>query len=210
MINLPQRGDPALGLEHKLRLCGDPSAPLLVMAHGRAGNYDVMWTFARCAPEPCNIIAPQAFLPDPIGGFSWWLVDGMSAADVTFAAERLQSFIESAVSSLDLRPRKLVAYGFSQGAGLLSVLVQSRPRWLNGLALLAGFVIKSEAAVTPPSTRILMAHGSRDPVVSLAKARSGSEILKARGFEVELVSDDVEHKVGAGGMRRLKEWSAGL
>lgn len=203
-----------LGLAHKIELSGDPNAPLVFLVHGRAGNFDVMWTFKRCAPPGANIIAPQAFLNDPIGGYSWWevnpLVSGLDEAAVDAAALKLRVFIEKSIDHYKLSPSKIFAMGFSQGAGLLSIVLQREPRFLTGVAILAGFVVKQPEISLKPSTRVFIGHGAEDEVVPLEKAKRGFEFLKSRGFETVLVEDPVGHKVGSAAVRELKSWMSAV
>lgn len=203
-----------LGLAHKLELGGDASAPLAFLVHGRAGNFDVMWTFRRCLPEGSNIIAPQAFLNDAIGGYSWWSVNptspGLDDAAVDAAAAKLREFIERSIEFYKLSPSKIFALGFSQGAGLLSIMLQRDPAFFSGAALLAGFVVKQPETARKPSTKVFIGHGSEDEVVPIDKARRGAEFLKGRGFDVAYTEDPVGHKVGAAAVRELKSWLAGL
>src|SRR5262245_26898267 len=97
---MPSRGDPSieerLGIQFKYELGPDPGAPLFILVHGRAGNFDLMWTFRRCLPEGVHIFALQAPIPDPIGGYSWWDIADKAgnAAALKSAEARLKKFIE--------------------------------------------------------------------------------------------------------------------
>ena len=46
--------------------------PTVLMLHGRSGDENVMWVFARALPPDWLIVAPRAIQPDPAGGFSAW------------------------------------------------------------------------------------------------------------------------------------------
>ena len=198
----------ALGLHHKIRLGSDPTAPLVFLVHGRAGNYDVMWAFRRCIPESFSIIAPQAPQADPVGGFSWWDIASSSAKEGGgSAASQVVAFVTAAEAFYGLTPRCRLACGFSQGAGTLSVVLQ-RNSLFSGVALLAGFVVETECFSGNPQIPIFMAHGLVDEMVPIERARHGRDILEARGFSVEFVEDDVGHKIGTGGMRALSRWFA--
>jgi phospholipase/carboxylesterase len=201
------------GLKHKVRLTSTPAAPLAFLVHGRAGTCDVMWPFARCVPENFNIIAPEAFLPDPVGGFSWWSAEQFGDREAIMqGVTKLSEFMAAAVKYYELQPAFAVALGFSQGAGALSCLVQTNPEMFRAVALLAGFVVDLDRnpAADLRFPKILMAHGTQDTVVSLDKASRGAEVLRRYGASVELHTDDVGHKVGSQGMRQLKEFLHGL
>lgn len=209
--NLEQ--DSVLALKHKYLLSIDKSAPLVLFVHGRAGNYNVMWTFRRCVPDNFNIIAPEAFLPDPLGGFSWWLLDSTKSKDqikleIELAAHKLRQFIVEALKHHKLQPRAIIALGFSQGGAILSRLIFEQPQLLDGLGLLASFVIRPDSQDTLISDRpnIFMAHGTQDTTISIEKARKDQRYLAQYFTQIEYYEDPVGHKVGSAAMRQLKEW----
>lgn len=210
MQNAEQAAVDATGLHHTLLLAADSSAPVVYLVHGRAGSARVMWAFRRTLPPEINIIAPEAFLPDPVGGMSWWNVTSgqrHSQADLDLATGKLNDFISGAEEYYGLKPSKRIAIGFSQGAGLLSVVTQTTDT-LSAVALLAGFVItlSEELSVARARIPVFMANGTQDDIVPVQKARDGAEYLKALGYPVTYVEEDAGHKVGIKGMRELKEW----
>lgn len=206
---VPVEGQVA-GLRFKhLCSCG-ADAPLFVLVHGRAGNFDVMWAFKRVMPEGVNLLAPQAPLSDG-AGFSWWEIgkpkEEMRAA-AQDAANGLGVFVESYVAANKLTPRAVVLVGFSQGGALISVLAQNGRMAINGVALLASFAIK--IAGSRVACPVFIAHGSSDEIITISQSESSRDYLKSCGAEVTFVVDDVGHKVGVSGMRALKEWTEAL
>ena len=202
------RAEKILGLKHKIRL-GEPDAPIIFLVHGRAGNFDVMWTFKRAIPDHYTVIAPQAPLEDPIGGFSWWQVGAKGVREegtAQLAAERLRSFLEKSLTHYSLTPSAILAAGFSQGAALLSVMLQRNDNPFEGVALLAGFVLRDNQAVRGKTSSVLILHGSKDDVVPIEMARLGERHLLELGYAVEFIEDPVGHKIGAGSVRALTRW----
>lgn len=208
-----------LSLRYRYQLHDDRTAPLVVLVHGRAGTFDLMWPFAHSCPRGCSFVAPQADLPDAVlphapQGLSWWLVDSQNLhADAQAAAKKLADFIDEFLERYELQPRRIIALGFSQGGALLSILLQRDPWRFDAAALLASFVIeladgRQARDGRQPTTRppLFMAHGLRDETVPIERARSGAEYLRALGHTVTMVEDDVGHKVGTAGMRELKAW----
>jgi phospholipase/carboxylesterase len=195
-----------VGLAFNYRRGVSPEAPLAVFVHGRAGNRGVMWTFERCVPEGWNIVSFEAFLQDPIGGWSWWDMEqqGSRREAIEGAIERLGRALHAFISIQGLRPARRVGFGFSQGAVLLSAAGLAGQIPFDGLALLAGFIVLPDAVLNPPS--VFVAHGTLDEVVSIEKARKGVNALKSMGIAVELVEEPVGHKVGIEGTRALKQW----
>ena len=92
---------------------------------------------------------------------------------------------------------------------MLSVLLQREHRRMNGVGLLAGFVLPSEVeSGFFPSAKVFVAHGTKDEIVSIEESRKGHARLEKLGFTVTRVEDDVGHKVGVQGIRSLGEWLA--
>lgn len=201
----------ATGLAHALTIGDRLEAPLFVLVHGRAGNRHSMSMFRQVLPVGVNVLAPEAFLDDPVdGGRSWWFSGDKSPASHDTAREHFQQFLDRAVEFYGLRPASIVGVGFSQGAALLSLIVQEEPRRLERAALLAGFVIERprERFVERTSQRpeIFIAHGTVDPIVPIERARRGAEWLRQCDCQVTVVEDEVGHKIGREGMRQLKSW----
>lgn len=198
-----------VGLRFIHRVGADPCAPLVLLVHGRAGTAEVMWAFDRLMPTGCSVVSFQAFLPDALGGFSWW---DMASPDplepaILRARDKFMFALERYVELFNLRPRKMVALGFSQGSVLLSASVLTNALRLDGLGVLAGFLYKGgDVAALSTKPEVFIAHGSNDEVISVAKARKGVERLRNLGLTVEYVEEEVGHKVGVQGTRALKEW----
>ena len=203
-----------LGLEHKTDIRAGVEAPLVILVHGRAGTYSLMWTFKRALPEGINIIAVQAPLQDPIGGWSWWQVSGATkeirVGEIDDASQKLKSFIERCIKHYDLAPSNTLALGFSQGAALLSRLILERPQSLQAVALLAGFVLRpgdfNETPGLLDGKPIFIGHGTLDDVVPVEKAQEGRALLEKLGANVTWSTDEVGHKLGSATMRELKDW----
>jgi len=208
----------ALGLKHSLWSANCKSAHVAFLLHGRAGRHDAMRPFLRCIPHDFNLIFIQGYVEDPLGGYSWWPTRGSLEnwsewiEDAKTAAVRVLGFMRASLKYYRLEPRVKLAYGFSQGGALLSLLVQSEPSFLDAVAILAGAIVplNNSLAQNMIKPRVFVAHGLKDEKLSAQTARSGVRYLKARGFDVTYVEDDVGHKVGAQGLQALSLWTAGL
>jgi len=168
-----------------------------------------MWLFERCVPSEATIVSFEAPLQDSEGGWSWWdaaISDSVNQGAL-LAAERVITALRLFESEFALTPQKRVAVGFSQGAALLSVALQSGKFDVAGIALLAGFVIPLPGAspVASPSS-IFVAHGTLDQIVPIERAQTGVQYLQGLGYTVQFVEDAVGHKVGVAATRELKAW----
>lgn len=206
-------GQPGLNLSYKIRFGESVTSPLVYLVHGRAGNFDVMWTFARSIPKNCTIIAPQAnieesILPHSPDGKSWWLINPIKDInpDCTDAAGLLTKFISQVEERYSLSPQVRISIGFSQGAAVLSCIIQSKPDLFSAVGLLAGFVVKMSNKSIADLPQILIVHGIKDEIVPVSQAQSGYDFLQEIGYPVELHLDQVGHKVGTAGMQVLQKW----
>jgi len=217
------------GLEHKVYMPDDMASkpqPCLLMVHGRAGNYGVMWIFSKAVGKSRPvIIAPQAHEIDEIGGNSWWQIGqvpdhpeypncGFDEMYLKKPLEKLGSFIDSLPELYNVDPNKIIAFGFSQGAGLISAMSVARPGVFRGIAMLSGFLPATAAyqlsnkKVNLPNTFIF--HGTEDKIITYDRAKADAELLRQAGANVEFVEDSVGHKVSSKGIRSLSEWYLGV
>ena len=196
----------ALGLKFSIRE-GEKSGPLFLFVHGRAGSLDVMWLFQSTVPQDATIIAVQAHLPDPIGGFSWWQIEPMPIPEeaVIEAAMKFENFVQKIPEVLGISPSKIFAFGFSQGSCLVATVAQRGIIKFDGIAILAGFVRELKDPTAPPP-EVFIAHGTKDEVITLDKAERAKAFFEKLGSHVTWVLDDVGHKVGSSAMRTLREW----
>lgn len=220
-----------LGLEYRVHtperhgLCEKP--PAVVMIHGRAGNARAMWTFSKAVKDiNAIVVTPQAPMPDPIGGFSWWDIDKAGSSKGTIfhlelilpAVERIEKFAVSIVDLYGIDERKIYVVGFSQGAALAALVSLRNPQMFRGVALLAGFIpsiaFETDARLICPKIfsgeislpPFFIFHGTQDERVTLEKANAAKIGLERLGVTVNFVSDDVEHKVSSKGLAELKNW----
>jgi predicted esterase len=168
-----------------------------------------MWTFERAIPEACQVVSFEAFLHDPIGGWSWWdmAVAGSKHEAIVNAAHKLRAGIEAFTTLYGLQPTARVGLGFSQGSVLLSAVTLLGLSPFDAIAVLAGFVYLPPEGVAPKKIPdVFIAHGSQDETIPVSKARRGVEALQKMGVPVEYVEEEVGHKVGIQGTRALKQW----
>jgi len=198
-----------VGLRFIDRPGASATSPLVVLVHGRAGTREVMWSFDRCIPKSASIVAFEAFLPDRVGGFSWWDFEapGSKREAIAAAAKTLSCALERFIEFEGLAPSSIVALGFSQGAVLLSSAMLSGDVSLVGLGILAGLVPQPEGPThILGRPQVFVAHGTEDSVITIERARQSAAFLRDLGLDVTLVEDEVGHKVGIQGTRALKNW----
>jgi phospholipase/carboxylesterase len=190
--------------------------PVVVMLHGWTGDENAMWIFASRLPQNSLVIAPRAPYREPSGGFSWhlrrqggWprLVDLKPSVAALLELLRPENFPAANLERFDL-------LGFSQGAALGCSLALLHPERIRSLEVLSGFVPEdagSLAAAQPLcGLPVFMAHGTRDELVPVERARQGRDLLLAAGADLQYCEHEAGHKLNASCFRSLQEFIAGV
>ena len=121
------------------------------------------------------------------------------------------------MDAYNLDYERLYAFGFSQGAGIVSSLSLKHPGLFKGVALLAGFIptiIFDEPGFIDESVKqkrsklpsYFIAHGSEDNIIPFNRAEFARDTLESYGAEVELFKEPTKHKVGSSGVKALTAW----
>jgi len=108
---------------------------------------------------------------------------------------------------------RLVLAGFSQGGAMALHTGLRHPERLAGIMALSCYLPLADhvAAETSPANRdvpIFMAHGTGDPLIPLARARRGQEILAGLGYDVEWHEYPMPHAVCDAEIRDIGGWLA--
>jgi phospholipase/carboxylesterase len=166
----------------------DPnSRRLMVMLHGLGDSLEgFRWLPEAMALPWLSYLLVNA--PDDyFGGYSWFDLDNPQPG-VHRSRQLLFDLLE------DLRTKNFptgqtILSGFSQGC-LMSIEVGLRyPHLLAGIVGISGWVFEPETLIKemPPVAtrqRVLMTHGTADPMIPIAKVRPQIPFLKAAGLNV--------------------------
>jgi len=184
-----------------------------VLLHGRSGDENVMWVFARTLPEDWLLVAPRAIKPDPDGGFAWHPRQPHEWPSLPMFAEAVSAvvqFIQDLPALYNADPQHIYLMGFSQGAATAYATALLHPGLIHGVAGLVGFVpAETEGLVTtqPLAARpVFMAVGRQDPLIPLTIAQACARVLRAAGAELDYHEYDTVHKLDLQGMRDLTNW----
>ena len=163
----------------------------MVLLHGLGDSLDG-W---RWFPEAMNLPWLNYLLvnapDDYFGGFSWF--DLGEVEDMAPGVQRSRKLLFDLLD--DLRAKGLPAEqitlgGFSQGC-LMAIETGLRyPHRLAGIVGISGWVCEAEKLVQELSPvarqqRLLMTHGTSDPMVPIDKVRRQIPLLKAAGLQLE-------------------------
>jgi phospholipase/carboxylesterase len=204
------------GLIHRVQVSKTPGPHrTVVMLHGRSGNEDVMWIFAKAIPSDWLIVAPRAIVPDPDGGYSWRLraQDEWPTLDqFDDAVTAVTHFIQALPQLYNADPAQIYLMGFSQGAATSYAVAMRNPDLVQGIAGLVGFIptrcdsaLEASPLVDLP---IFMAVGKRDPLIPPERVAGCAQTLVMAGSNLEYHEYDTGHKLNATGMADLAAWWA--
>ena len=202
------------GIQVKYRMpYGAGPHPVVLMFHGWTGDEDSMWVFAAKMPKDCLLIAPRGIFQSSIGGYGWhseiashWpaISDFKDSIQAIWRILKADQFSQSADFS---RTRLL---GFSQGAALayaFSIRAAFRPQAVAGLS---GFVPdgveRSQQGRPLSEIPFFVAHGKRDQIVPIERARAGVSMLQGLGARVFYCEDDAGHRLSVSCFRSLQDF----
>jgi phospholipase/carboxylesterase len=189
----------------------DPYKVLLLL-HGWTGDENSMWIFTPRLPRNYLILAPRGITKTPLGGYGWqdekanaW----PTAVDFQQAIGDLLKLVDS-IEYSGIDTSNFDVMGFSQGAALAYSLALTYPDRIGKLAGLSGFLpdgLDSEIAQEAlRGKHVFVAHGLRDEMVPLSKAREAVQGLKDAKAEVLYCEDNVGHKLSSGCFRGLGDY----
>jgi phospholipase/carboxylesterase len=167
---------------------GDSRA-LMVMLHGLGDSLEGYrwWPDAMGLPWMNYLLvnAPDEYY----GGYSWFDFEGDIVPGVRRSCRLLFELLDE-TRAQGFPTEQTTIGGFSQG-GLMSVEVGLRyPRRFAGIVCISGFICEPEKLIEelPPvafEQRLLITHGTIDPLIPFADVREQVNLLKAAGLRVE-------------------------
>lgn len=158
-------------------------------------------------------LTPGAPLPGPGGGRWWYHVPRIGYPDpATFHAtlRRLGGFLDGWLAERAIGWDRTVLGGFSQGAVMsyAAGLGPGRPSPAGVLAI-SGFIPTVEGWDLDLGGRdvpLLVAHGSRDPVISVDFARAARTRLHDAGLAVEYLEHGGAHQIDPRAIAPMQAW----
>lgn len=200
----------------RVRESSDPDCRLLLMVHGLTGDENSMWVFGRNMPSRYWVVAPRAPYPVESGGYSWRPPFEASEfgrptlEQLRIGAEGLIHLVDEYAASAGIDVTTFDLLGFSQGAAMTNVLAFLYPQRVRKTGVLAGFVpggLEELVRERPLEGKpFFVAHGTKDEMVRIDRARQSIAILEEAGAQVTYCEDNVGHKVSANCLRALNQF----
>lgn len=201
----------------RIRESARPSSRLMLLIHGFTGDENSMWVFGRDLPPHYWIVAPRALYPGQPSGYSWRPpqfenMNQLSLDLLRSSAEALIQLVDEYSASVKIDAHIFDVMGFSQGGAMASLLAILYPQRIGRTGILAGFVpngLDGLVSQRPLDGKaFFVAHGTKDEMVPIEKARASIQILEQAGANVTYCEDQVGHKVSATCLRSLKNFFA--
>ena len=216
---MPDLNSPALiSFENwtlRVRESTQPSPRLMLLIHGFTGDENSMWVFARDLPANYWIVAPRAPHVSEPSGYSWRPpqfenMNMLSLDLLRSSAEALIHLVDEYSASVGVEASTFDVMGFSQGGAMSSLLAFLYPERVRKIGILAGFVpngLEELISQRPLEGKpFFVAHGTKDEMVPVDRARASIKILEQAGATVTYCEDEVGHKVSVTCLRSLKSF----
>jgi phospholipase/carboxylesterase len=198
---------------------------LVILLHGLgADGNDLIGLAPYWAPllPEAEFVSPNAPFPCDMApyGYQWFSAQDRSPAavlaGVRAAAPMLDAFIDEALAERGLSDADLALVGFSQGTMMSLFVGLRRAQPAAGILGFSGRLLAPELLVSELRSRprVLLVHGTEDPLVPYASLAAAEAALKEAGVLVETLScPGIGHSIDENGLRRggmfLKDVLAG-
>ncbi len=203
-------------LSHSLARVREPDhaeAPVFLLLHGWTGNEKVMEPFTHALPDGLWVLFRAPF-PAPSQGYSWLPELPQGGSRLPHYQPALQHLRTWLDELRGLFPRadwsRKHWIGFSQGGGTILAWGLHYPQEVRSLSVLAGFLPKGGEALLERQpllgVPVFIAHGTEDGLIPINRARGMAAALEESGARVTYCEESVGHKVGAGCLRRWKQF----
>jgi phospholipase/carboxylesterase len=176
----------------------DGTRPLMVVLHGLGDSVDG-W---RWFPEAMNLPWLNYLLvnapDDYFGGFSWFDLDNMDPG--VRRSRKLLSALLDDLTARGFPAEQITLGGFSQGC-LMAIDTSLRyPHRLAGIVGISGWIYEPDKLLQEFSPvahvqRLLLTHGTLDPMIPIGKVRPQIPPLQAAGLRIEWREFAKEHTV---------------
>lgn len=187
----------------------DPSAPLVVLLHGRGSDERQILALARHLPEGAAYVAVRAPIAEA-GGYAWFANRGIGRPVAASLADTLAWFrrwLDEAAGTT----RPVVLVGFSGGAAFAGGLVLADPSRYAGAAILYG-TLPFDAGVPVETGRladlpVFVAQGDADHVIPRELLqRTWHHLHTESGADTTGHRDPGGHGITPAALAALQKW----
>ncbi|MBI5690941.1 MAG: alpha/beta hydrolase [Verrucomicrobia bacterium] len=190
-----------------------PAAPPLLLLHGTGGNEHDLLRLGRTLSPGSALLSPRGDVNE--GGalrfFSRIREGVFDPAEITRRTHALADFLQAAAGHYRLDLRRLVAIGFSNGANIAATVLLLRPECLGDAVLLRPMVVLDRPATAGSlaGRRVLLCHGSTDPLVPPEHRQRLAELFAAGGATISSQVTPASHALTPRDVAAAQAWLQG-
>lgn len=189
------------------------SRRLLVVLHGLGDSMEgYRWMPSELRLPWLNYLLVNA--PDDyFGGYSWYDIYGDAGPGVQRSRGLLTRLLDG-LGDRGFAPDQTVLFGFSQGCLMTLETGWRYPQRLAGLVGISGYVqdvaaLLDELSPIARALKVLMTHGTQDPLLPIAPVRRQVQQLQAAGLRLEWHEFDKAHTIaGEAELEVIREFVA--
>jgi thioredoxin 1 len=201
-----------MGLTTKV-VRGDNAERLLLLMHGIGSNEHDLAGLAPIIDPDGHFVTVCPRGPYGYGpGFAWFKIEDPALAGPTIISslDAIDDVIDESCDQYAVKREDMIVGGFSMG-GAMSLLhafrASPKPR-PAGVLVMSGFLPDGAIDLDwsgdlPP---VLMQHGSRDPMVPLARARQAADQLREHDVPLVFREYPMEHNVSQESAMDARDW----
>jgi predicted esterase len=189
----------------------------LLLLHGTGGDESSLIPLAGSIAPGAAILSPRGrVLENGMPRFFRRLAEGVfDQDDLLVQTAALAQFIEAASRKYSIKPERIIAVGYSNGANVASSVMLTRPDLVRAAVLFRPMVpFVPQSSPNLRGVKALVSAARRDPIVNQPETGRLVEILQAAGAGVtvhwykgghELSEDDIDAAASW-----VSEWRAAL
>jgi phospholipase/carboxylesterase len=198
---------------------GEGPFPSVIALHGwGASAHDLLGLAPVILGGQALVLCPQGPIAFAIGpglaGHGWFPIREGGPLDLdAFAAgaAAIREFVDRALERYPVDRERLVLMGFSQGGVMAYDLFLREPARFAGLAALSSWLPQELSGSIPQQPAhenrpVLVLHGTRDPMMDVARGRESREALRERRVALRYREYDMGHEISAEALRELVAW----
>ncbi|MBY5771334.1 ring-cleaving dioxygenase [Rhizobium leguminosarum] len=192
---------------HRFYTPPNPDGSVFVLLHGSGGNETTLMPLLNKAAPRATLMGVRGRATEE--GFPRWYKRitpfSFDQNDIKTEAEAFAAFIEGAVKSYGLDPKKVVYVGYSNGANLLNSLLYLHPNLVHKAVLLRSMPVLSDYPHADlKGTDLLVISGKTDAYGKYASELE--ERLKSSGATVDSDVISGGHDLGDADVPIIQKW----